>query len=245
MKKVIKWILIGLLGLIIVGGIGFYLWAVLPFTVMDEAKEGLNSNEFVTVENGKDITFKPKDEEYTKGLIIYPGTRVDSEAYSPLAQRIAKEGYLVVLAQMPLDLSVLSINRADKIIDRHEEVESWAIAGHSMGGAMAGFYTKDNLDKIDGLIMLGSYVSGGTDLSETDVKVLSLYGTYDLVSDVDEVMSVKDQFPSDAVFFEIVGGNHAGFGYYGEQKGDGEATITRDQQNDIIAEQIVLHLKKL
>ena len=31
----------------------------------------------------------------------------------------------------------------------------------------------------------------------------------------------------------IEGGNHANYGYYGKQKGDGEATITREQQIDL------------
>ncbi len=235
MKKVLI-ITLSIISILIVA---FVLWAVVPYTVMDEAVYALNSNDEVLVVNHEDIAFRPVDKEYTKGLIIYPGTRVDSESYSPLAQRIAEEGYLVVLANMPLDLSVLNINRATKIIEANPEIDSWAIAGHSMGGAMAGFYAEKNLDKIDTLIMLGSYVSKNTNLSNTDLTVLSLFGTFDYVSSIEEVLAVKPNFPSDAIFYEIIGGNHAGFGYYGEQKGDGIATITRDEQNDIIAEQII------
>ena len=38
---------------------------------------------------------------------------------------------------------------------------------------------------------------------------------------------------------EISGGNHAYFGNYGEQKGDGKATITREEQQKIAVKEIM------
>ncbi len=239
-----KKILFAVLGIVIALIIAFVLWAVIPFTVMDEAVLALNSNDEVIVENGKNITFKPTNYEYTKGIIIYPGGKVDSESYSPLAQGLAKKGYLVVLANMPLDLAIFNIDAATSIIEENEEVESWAIAGHSLGGTTAGMYVKDNVDKIDMLVMLGSYVSEDTDLSSTDITVLSLYGTNDYISSSEDIFSAKSNYPSDTIFYAIEGGNHAGFGYYGEQKGDGVATITRDEQNGIVADKIIATFEK-
>jgi hypothetical protein len=36
--------------------------------------------------------------------------------------------------------------------------------------------------------------------------------------------------PPTAMYVEIAGGNHAQFGYYGDQSGDNPATITREVQ---------------
>ena len=42
------------------------------------------------------ITFTPKNITATTGLIIYPGAKVEPEAYAPLANKIAQAGYEVV-----------------------------------------------------------------------------------------------------------------------------------------------------
>ena len=44
----------------------------------------------------------------------------------------------------------------------------------------------------------------------------------------------KDRLPPGTVFVEVQGGNHAFFGDYGEQGGDGVATITREQAQEQI-----------
>ena len=47
---------------------------------------------------------------------------------------------------------------------------------------------------------------------------------------------VERLLPAAAVFVPIDGGNHAQFGYYGDQPGDNPATISRDeQQTQVIA----------
>lgn len=222
----------------------FILWAVLPYGVMDKAVESIKSDSTVTVEESNDIVFRP-NKGYEKGVIIYPGTRVNSEAYAVLARDIAEDGILVVIAQMPLDLSVLDINRADRIIEKFPDVSSWSISGHSMGGAMAAFYTNDNREKIDGLIMLASYPSESTNLSGSSVKVLSLFGSEDKIATEDEVLERVSLFPADAQYYKISGGNHSGFGYYGEQKGDGEHIISREEQHRILSEKIISFINKL
>ena len=44
--------------------------------------------------------------------------------------------------------------------------------------------------------------------------------------------------PPDATFVEIAGANHASFGDYGVQPGDGEATATSDEVRDEITAQV-------
>lgn len=45
--------------------------------------------------------------------------------------------------------------------------------------------------------------------------------------------------PEDYVLYEILGGNHAQFGWYGPQKNDGTPTISTKIQQDIITDQIL------
>lgn len=245
MMKMIKRVVIVLISLIILLLIAFYLWAVLPYSVMEKAELAMISDATVEVIIDKDIQFIPRDGSYTKGLIIYPGTRVDSEAYSYSAKAIAAEGFLVVLANMPLDISILKTNKALSIQKSFPQVSDWAVAGHSLGGASAAFFAKDNPEVLDALIFLAAYPGENTDLSDSGLKVLSLYGSNDGVAMIDEIMKKKHLLPSDTLYVEVKGGNHAGFAHYGDQEGDGKALIDRIEQQDFIVDQITEFLKDL
>ena len=50
------------------------------------------------------------------------------------------------------------------------------------------------------------------------------------VADLEKVKST-DKIPENAKFVAIEGGNHAQFGSYGAQKGDGDATISENEQH--------------
>jgi hypothetical protein len=54
----------------------------------------------------------------------------------------------------------------------------------------------------------------------------------------------KSKLPKDARELVIDGGNHAGFGNYGEQDGDGPATIAPDQQQEQAASAIASALSQ-
>ena len=41
-------------------------------------------------------------------------------------------------------------------------------------------------------------------------------------------------FPEDVIEEIIEGGNHANYGHYGAQDGDGEADITREEQQECV-----------
>jgi hypothetical protein len=55
------------------------------------------------------------------------------------------------------------------------------------------------------------------------------------------VQEAIDQFPADATFLAIAGGNHAQFGVYGPQEDDKPATISSAEQRDI-AQRAMLEL---
>lgn len=108
------------------------------------------------------------------------------------------------------------------------DYEHWYIGGHSLGGAMAADYAAGHSSAFDGLVLLASY--SAKDLSDASFPVLSIYGSEDGVLNMDKVESSRKFMPQVYGEHVITGGNHAWFGSYGEQKGDGTATISHEEQ---------------
>ena len=181
------------------------------------------------------IVFEP--EGATKGLIFYPGGKVEYRAYIPLMQACAEEGILCVLVEMPFNLAVLDVNAADGIQREYPEIEDWYIGGHSLGGSMAASYLAGHTEDYEGLILLGSYSTA--DLSDTDLEVLSVFGSEDQVMNREKYDENKSNLPTDFTETVIEGGCHAYFGMYGAQEGDGTPTITNEEQIRITVENIV------
>ena len=171
------------------------------------------------------------------GFIFYPGGKVEHTAYIPLMRAIASEGIFCVLVKMPFNLAVLDSNAAENIIEDHPEVGEWYIGGHSLGGSMAASYLSKNEDKLSGLVLLGAYSTA--DLSGSSLRVLSVFGSEDGVMNREKYEKCKENLPTSFTETVIDGGSHAGFGMYGEQKGDGEAGISAEEQILITAEAIL------
>ncbi|MDZ4169530.1 MAG: alpha/beta hydrolase [Coriobacteriia bacterium] len=178
------------------------------------------------------------DGQATTGVIFYPGGLVDPAAYAPLMERLSQDGVLAIIVPMPLDLAVFGIDRADGVIAEYPEVDSWVIAGHSLGGSMAAEYVKRNPDAIQGIAFLASYPADSTDLSASTLRATSTYGTEDGVAG-DVFEGSLRLLPGGTPLDVIEGGNHAQFGDYGPQKGDGTASISREQQQQQAASTIM------
>jgi hypothetical protein len=186
------------------------------------------------------IVYKP--ENPSKGLIFYPGGKVEYTAYIPLMKQLASEGVMGVLVKMPFNLAVFDIDAAEGIQEQYPEIEKWYIGGHSLGGSMAAAYLEEHTDAFDGLILLGSYST--TDLTSTDLDVLSIYGSEDRVLNAEKYEEYKVNLPEEFVEIVIDGGCHAYFGAYGMQEGDGEPGITCEEQTDITVKNITEFINK-
>lgn len=185
-------------------------------------------------EPGGKIIFEP--EGATKGLIFYPGGKVEYTAYIPLMQACAEQGILCVLIEMPFNLAVLDVNAADGVQQEYPEITEWYIGGHSLGGSMAASYAAKNEEDFAGLVLLASYSTA--DLSESSLSVLSVYGSEDGVLNMEKYEKYHVKLPTKITEYVIEGGCHAYFGVYGEQKGDGTPTVSNKEQIDITAEKI-------
>jgi hypothetical protein len=228
--KMLRRIFLGVLILIVFLTAGFLIWASDAASPMPEAVQALQSNNSVKVDTKPWLVFRPTLQEPTTGLIFYPGGKVDPGSYSPAAQAIAEQGYLVVIVPMPLNLAVLAPDKAAEVIQAYPEIQAWAIGGHSLGGAMAANFARKHPNLIAGLVLWAAYPASSDDLSQSDLRVVSIFGTQDGLSDSGKIDASKVMLPKDTRYVPIDGGNHAGFGWYGVQSGDGEATITRAAQ---------------
>jgi len=211
------------------------LWAQSAPNPMPEALEALQANGKVATTSSGWLVFRPTGRQATVGLILYPGGRVDPRAYAPAARAIASQGYLVVIVPMPLNLAVLGAGRGADVVEQFTDVEHWAVGGHSLGGSMAAKFAFDNPGLVDGLVLWASYPAGNNDLSGYDLVATSIYGTLDGLATEGEVVAAWQLMPSTR-WVAIEGGNHAQFGWYGAQRGDNPATISRQaQQEQIVA----------
>ena len=161
-------------------------------------------------------------------LIFYPGGKVEETAYAPLLHRLAEEGMDVCLVKMPFRLAVFGINKASEVMKLYE-YDHWSIGGHSLGGAMAASYAAKNADKFRSLILLASYSTAQLDDALT---VLQIYGSEDQVLNRESMEKYKGNLPEDTIEYVIPGGNHAQFGSYGPQEGDGTPVISAQEQEE-------------
>ena len=152
-------------------------------------------------------------------------------------ESLAEKGMLCILVEMPFRLAVFDMDAAEGIQEQYPEIENWYIGGHSLGGAMAAAYLSENVDDYEGLVLLGSYSTAN--LSETDLAVLSVYGSEDGVLNREKYEECKVNLPVDFEEVVIDGGCHAYFGMYGVQKGDGTPGIGNEEQIEMTAEAVL------
>lgn len=228
-KRRLKTTLLSLATILVLLCAGFYIYTLDYYRADESAVALLSGTEAEHRIEKKDEMwiFRPSaEQDMNVGFIFYPGGKVEDAAYSVLLQELSQNGVTCVLVHMPFNLAVFDINAADRIYAQFPEFKHWVIGGHSLGGAMASSYADKNQDRIEGLVLLGAYP-----VNDSDIPTLTLYGSEDMVLDKSKLSSSKSPYV-------IEGGNHANFGNYGEQKGDGAATITREQQQQITVKEI-------
>lgn len=231
-RRVLKVILWGLAIVLVLGIGGIVAWSQIG--VMGAEPEPLaevRANDAITVQDAdQGIVLSPADGGSDLGLVFIPGAKVDPWAYAPILQGLAEEGVTVVITRPWLNLAFFDPRGLDSFTSAAPEVEGWSVGGHSLGGVRACQLASD----AEALVLFGSYCA--TDLSATDIPVLSLAGSEDGLSTPEKVDAARDQLPADADMVEIPGASHASFGDYGPQAGDGTPTISTDDMHAEVTE---------
>ena len=167
------------------------------------------------------------------GLIFVPGARVDPYAYLfQLSGAVEEHGLTILITKPTLNLALFDTRTVDDFTSAAPSIERWFVGGHSLGGVRACLMAPGS--NVTGLVLFGSYCAN--DLSDSGLHVLSIAGENDLLSDLDTIDARAALLPSDAEFVVIEGANHAAFGDYGPQAGDGARTITTEQMRDELAD---------
>ena len=235
-KKIVKIALFSLLILLIVAAVGLFVWSkTATYPARQVALSALESTDGVTVAQDKWITFTPV-ERAEKSLIFYPGGLVEPSAYAPVLHRIAKEGVLVVIVPMPLNLAIFNPGAAHSVIDHYPHISTWIIAGHSLGGAAAAIFAENNPTRIDAIALWDSYPPNSADLSDDAISAISIFGTTNQIPNTENLNDKRFLLPKDTKFVAIEGANHAQFGDYGPQRGDVVASLSLAEQHERVAE---------
>ncbi|WP_394553139.1 alpha/beta hydrolase [Agromyces sp. MMS24-JH15] len=239
--RIVGGALAGLLVVVVLIGVVFLAWAHTLF--MGERPAALDAWRDDAVEI-RSIGPGPADgfmitpsEPSGDGLVFLPGARVDPAAYLWKLSGVAEaSGLTIVVPKLALNLAFFDTRPIEAYTAYAPEVSNWYAGGHSLGGVRAcQLAGADGAAEagVVGVILFGSYCAN--DLSDSGLTALTLAGEFDGLSTPEDIEASAGNLPDDAVTVLLEGVNHASFGDYGPQPGDGTATVDSDTARDEIA----------
>ncbi|MCR5137614.1 MAG: alpha/beta hydrolase [Oscillospiraceae bacterium] len=214
-----------LASVIILSAAAFLIYAEQYSHADESAYSALDSDETVSVEQTEYGWFFDGPSE-TDALIFYPGAKIEEEAYAPLLRLFAEQGMDVCLVRMPFRFAFFDLDKADQVMSQHAYTR-WYIGGHSLGGAMAARYAPGHSSELAGVVLLAAYPTVSL---KDGLRVITIYGSEDRILNRTRLAEGRRFLPADSAEYVIEGGNHAQFGSYGMQKGDGTARISPEEQ---------------
>lgn len=227
--KIVNKIAAGILIFVLSASALLVIFSSSPYQPLTELEYWYRLDGDVTETNtGSSIIFAPDD--YSVNIVFVPGGKVVPESYNYIAAKLANEGYKVTIIKPLLNLAILQPNQANRYF---EDDKVNVVMGHSLGGVVASMVASKNAE-VDYLIMMGAYNTNEI----SNVKTLSIRAGYDIQLNMEKY---EEQTAKITDFTEVLiqGGNHAYFGWYGEQKGDGTASISVLQQQNLVLAAII------
>lgn len=234
-RRRVRAIGLGALAALMLVMLGFAVWANSPYRADRAATLEVFGNPAVavsTVDEG--ILLEPAGDaaalsDDAVGLVFVPGARVDAWAYIHQLSGIVEErGVTVLLTRPPLNFALLDPRGLEAFTTAAPGVDRWFLGGHSLGGVRACLMAEGA--DAEGLVLLGSYCAN--DLSGSGLSALSVAAENDGLTELDTITESAALLPDTARFETIEGANHAAFGDYGPQSGDGERSITSDEMRE-------------
>ena len=230
LRTVTLWVLAVVLLLVVIG----LVWAHSVMAGDREAALEVWRNDAIEITStDAAIVMEPSDNASATGLVFVPGAKVDPYAYMYKLSGIVEDGVTVVITKPTLNLAIADLRPLDAFTSAAPGVERWFVGGHSLGGVKACQYAEGG--DTAGVVLFGSYCS--SDLSGSGLPVLSFVGENDGLSTPEKVEGAAGNLPDDAVTIDIPGANHADFGDYGVQPGDGESTADDSDVRQLIADE--------
>ncbi len=189
----------------------------------------------------------PDSEITQEGILFVPGGLVDPHAYIKTFEPFVEENNMnVVILKVRGNLAIQNIKQVHRVAKEFSDTD-WFLAGHSLGGTVGAMSVECNPEDYLGLILMGSYAS--VDISDWDRFVYVTRGSEDKLATIEDISKNYKNIPPPLLtastesaqdfrnigfsyYDEIEGGNHAQFGHYGHQKGDGEPVLTSAEQKE-------------
>ncbi|NQX26820.1 alpha/beta hydrolase [Microbacteriaceae bacterium VKM Ac-2854] len=219
--------------------VGFLIWSQMVMAAEPGPLAAVTADPAIAVtESDSAVVMTPTGDSSGAGLVFIPGAKVDPHAYESVLAPLVEAGGTVVITKPILNLAFFDLRGLDTFTDQAGEVSTWYVGGHSLGGVKACQLASE----ADGLVLFGSYCAN--DLSDSGLRVLSIGGSEDGLSTPAKIDAAKGELPADAVFVQIEGSNHAEFGSYGAQPGDGVATISEAEAHEQIADALLTYFPR-
>lgn len=228
-------------------GVLFTVWVVWNLQAHGVPADLRASSATVTVSEREGATvFMPARAPLERtGLLFIPGGGVDPDAYLPFVRAVADAGWPVALVRLPWRMAFTDSGQIE-VWRRVQDVRaSWGrsrpivLGGHSRGGMLSALFASRYSSELSGLLLIGTTHPRDHDLSSLRIPVLKISGTRDCVADLEASKAGASKLPKHAVWTTIVGANHAQFGYYGSQLGDCRPTISREEQQRRLLEEVL------
>ena len=211
--------------------LGGLAWSLRPLGATETAVTAMADGPRVTVtQTSTRISLVPTQNPQPTELIFHPGGLVDPRAYANILRPIAEAGYPVTIVKPPLGFAFLAQGSEAGFA----ESQATVVGGHSLGGVAAAIDAGDDAG-IDGLVLWAALPAKSI-ADRTDLAAISIYGSEDGLATPSEIAASMADLPPSTMFVEVTGAVHSQFGDYGDQRGDGTPTISRDEaQAQIVA----------
>ncbi len=208
-----------------------------------EAMEKWNNHSYV--KKNQYYRFEAKGEEEAT-LLFYTGALVEPQAYVGIAEGLAQNGITTYVIESSLNLPIFEMGTMESIV-KEEKLDKVYVAGHSLGGVVASLdaVTLQKENYLAGVILLASYPDKSVDFSSSDIPVLSIVASQDKILNWEKYEASKSRLPKSSEELMLEGGNHSGFGMYGDQKGDGKASISNEEQQQKVIKKMMNFMTQL
>ncbi len=209
----------------------FALLTAFPAQPGRQAVEQLSSDLTVKVTSTPGwLIFTPLNTTPKTGFIFYAEKNVEHQAYTPVLKRIASQGYLIIVPDMPFNQPSFGVKKAGQIIQAFPEIEKWVIGGHGAGADAAARFSMQYETQLSGLVLWAPVLNPSVRLDSSLLNIVLIYGNQDGIITPEQIREYQEQLPSSTKWTPLVGGNHSQFGDFGQLANDDQASITAAEQ---------------
>ncbi len=211
--------------------VSFLTWFHIVFAAEREATlEVFRDDRLQVSEVAGSIVMEPIEGASSTGILYFPGARVNPYSYLYPLSEVAASGTTVVIMDPLMNMAVFDGRSLEELALAAPNITHWVLSGHSLGGVRACMLADD--PAVIGLVLMGSYCA--MDVSSLEIPVLQVLASNDGLIDAEAVAASSTLVPNSTHIITLEGANHASFGTYGSQPGDGIATLTRAEVRDAL-----------